>query len=276
MQPAGSIEAQLSSYIPLLSTADLCDRNAERFSDKVAVIDHRRRLTWREVRVFSDKLALALREIGLSKDRPLLVQLPNCAELFLTRLACEKAGVACVTVSPFFRTRELKHLLHRTRPGAVMILHCYGRVNFYSLIKETGYARDLEFLIVGDDVPPGRLSVNELLSRPLDSEKAEAVLRRSRLGPLDTCQIATTSGSTGFPKCVEVRIYARLLTSAIQVRRFGIRPQDTIAPLGPIISGVSETLGYFGAALLGLCVVLCDHFDAEEALAGCGKMQFQC
>jgi acyl-CoA synthetase (AMP-forming)/AMP-acid ligase II len=134
------------------------------------------------------------------------------------------------------------------------------------LIYETGYSRHLEFLIVGEDVPPGALSVDEVLNQPLNLERAEAALQRSRLGPLDTCQIATTSGSTGVPKCVEVRIYARLLTGSIQVRRFGIGPQDTIAPLGPIISGTSETLGYFGAALLGLRVVLCGHFDAEEAL----------
>ncbi len=266
MQRAGSLEAQISSYIPFLTAADLCDQNAERFSDKVALIDHRRRLTWREVRVLSDKLVLALREIGLSKDRPLLVQLPNCAELFLSRLACEKAGVACVTVSPFFRARELKPILDHTQPGAAMILRRYSRVDFYSLIHETGYSRDLELLVVGEDAPSGALSVDELLNRPLDLEKARAVLRRSRLAPLDTCQIATTSGSTGAPKCVEVRIYARLLTGSIQLQRFGIRSQDTIAPLGPIISGVSETLGYFGAALLGLRVVLPDQFDPEEAL----------
>jgi cyclohexanecarboxylate-CoA ligase len=266
MHQTRSLKAETSSYIPFLSTADLCDLNSHRFPEKEALVDRRSRLTWREVRILSNKLALCLREMELSRVRPLLVQLPNCVELFLTRLACEKAGVACVTVSPHFKTAELKQILMHTKPAAAIIPRPYRKVDFHSLIQNADYSNGLEFLVVGDDVPQGAISVDKVFRETIDSESAEWILNERRLGPLDSCQIATTSGSTGAPKCVEVLIYARLLTASIHARRFKLDRCDTIAPLAPIISGTAEALGYFGSALLGARVVLIDHFDPDEAL----------
>ncbi len=169
---AGTLKREISSYIPFLSTADLCDRNAHRFPKKEALVDRRRRLTWREVWVLSNKLALTLRELGLSQSRPLLVQLPNCVELFLARLACEKAGVGCVTVSPLFRAAELKQILHHTQPGAALSLRFYRGVDIPQLIQDAGYTAAKESLIVGDDVPRGAISVDELFRESIDLEEA--------------------------------------------------------------------------------------------------------
>lgn len=263
---AETLKREISSHIPFLSTADLCDRNGHQFPAKEALVDSRRRLTWREVLVLSDKLALALRELGLSQTRPLLVQLPNCVELFLARLACEKAGVGCVTVSPLFRAAELKQILDHARPGAALSLRFYRGVDIPEMIKSTGYQGSMEFLAVGEQVPSGAISVDELLTGNMDTGASDETLRSHRLGPLDSCQIATTSGSTGAPKCVEVLIYTRLLTGALHARRFGLSQFDTIAPFAPIISGTSEALGYFGVALLAARAVLIEHFDPEEVL----------
>ncbi len=255
-------EEQLASYIPLLTPAGLCDRNASTFGSAEAVVDFRRRLTWSDTSILSTKLALHLHKIGLHRTRPLLVQLPNCAELFLARLACEKAGVSCVTVSPSFKAAELKPIINHTRPGAAILFATYRGTAYYELLRSAGLPASFEFLVAGDDVPLGTSSLDEIFSDDLDPAKA-AALAKTRLGPLDSCQIATTSGSTGTPKCVDVRLYARLLTASVHAQRFDVGQNDTLMPVAPIISGTSEALGYFGAALTGARVVLVDHFDPE-------------
>ncbi len=259
-----SLEAEIRSYIPFLTTAGLCDRNAREFSDKEALVDLRRRLTWREVQVLANKLALTLRDLGLSKDRPLLVQLPNCVELFLARIACEKAGVACVTASPAFKALEIRQILEHTKPGAAMIFRSYRNVDYLSQIKEADNRSQLEIFVVGDDVPRGALSIEETFRKKIDSQRVQELLEETALGPMDSCQIATTSGSSGLPKCVEVSIYSRLLTGFIHAQRFALKHIDTIAPFGTIVSGTSEALGYFGVSLLGARAVLVDHFNPEE------------
>ncbi len=260
------LEEAIKSYIPFLTPAALCDRNARDFPDKEALVDARKRLTWREVQVLSDKLAIALLEMELSRSRPLLVQLPNCVELFLARLACEKAGVACVTVSPFFKTVELAQILRHTRPAAAMIFRTYRKLEFLSSIRSADREGKLDFLIAGDDVPKGTTALDEIFEREMILRNAAERLDQTRLTPLDSCQIATTSGSSGLPKCVAVSIYSRLLTGSTHAKRFKLGEADTIAAFGPIVSGTSEALGYFGTSLLGSRVVLIDQFDPEAAL----------
>ncbi len=259
-------EEAIKSHIPFLTPAALCDRNARRFPDKEALVDARKRLTWGDVRLLSNKLAVTLIEMGLSRSRPLLLQLPNCVELFLARLACEKAGVACVTVSPFFKAGELTQILRHTRPAAAMVFRTYRSLEFLSAIQKADHAGNLEFLIAGDDVPKGMTALDEIFEREMAPSRPVEALRGRNFTPLDSCQIATTSGSSGLPKCVEVSIYSRLLTGDAHAKRFKLGGADTIAPFGPIISGTSEALGYFGTSLLGSRAVLIDLFDPEVVL----------
>ena len=104
--------------MPFMTAADFCDRNAREFGTNEALVDRRQRLTWSQVKQFSDRLAASLVKLGLERDAKVLVQLPNCAELFLIRLACEKAGVRLVTVTPTFRLAELAPIIRFTGPEA--------------------------------------------------------------------------------------------------------------------------------------------------------------
>src|SRR5438045_5496767 len=86
-----------------MTAADFCDRNAQLLPNKEALIDRTRRLTWRQVKDYSDRLAVGLIGLGLEHNALVLVQLPNSVELFLLRLAAEKAGFRLITVTSAFR-----------------------------------------------------------------------------------------------------------------------------------------------------------------------------
>ena len=114
--------------MPLMTAADFCDRNAREFGANEALVDRRQRLTWSQVKQLSDRLAASLVKLGLQRDAKILVQLPNCAELFLIRLACEKAGVRLVTVTPTFRLAELAPIIRFTGPKRPLFLEFTGEL----------------------------------------------------------------------------------------------------------------------------------------------------
>ena len=118
----------VSRYMPLKTAADFCDDNARRIVEKEALVDARRRLTWGQVAELSDALALGLLDLGLERDGHVLIQMPNSAELFLARLACEKAGLRLVTVAPSLRRAELELIVRFTRPKVAIIPAAYRGV----------------------------------------------------------------------------------------------------------------------------------------------------
>ena len=178
--------------MPLMTAADFCDRNAGESGAREAVVDRNRRLTWLQVKQLSDTLALNLLRLHLKRDSKVLVQLPNCAELFLTRLACEKAGIRLVTVTPTFRLAELAPIMRFTRPQAAIIPGLYRGVNYLSLLEAARTEELRSVLVTGGDAPAGTLVFEELLTGVADTEQ----LKQTRYSILDVCQIATTSGST--------------------------------------------------------------------------------
>jgi non-ribosomal peptide synthetase component E (peptide arylation enzyme) len=249
--------------MPLMTAADFCERNFGEFGTSEALVDRRRRLTWAQVKELSDRLAVSLVKLGLQRDSKILVQLPNCAELFLARLACEKAGIRLVTVTPTFRLAELTPIIQFTRPVAAIIPNVHREFDYFQLLQGAR-TEDLRFIVViGNDVPSGTISFEEMLTRvprANDSKRLEG--RRYTI--LDVCQIATTSGSTGIPKCVEVPLYTRLLTGWIHLKRFGVSRADRLGAATAIVTGTADALVYNGGCAVGAAAVLMDHFAPAE------------
>lgn len=258
-----NLTKKISRIMPLMTAADFCDRNAREFGAREALVDRRRRLNWSDVKQLSDRLAAGLVKLGLKRDARLLVQLPNCAELFLARLACEKAGIRLVTVTPTFSLAELAPIIRFTSPEAAIIPKVHRGINYLDLL-EAARTEDLRSVVlIGDDVPAKTLSFKELLAGAHGAEDPKRLQDR-RYTILDVCQIATTSGSTGVPKCVEVPLYTRLLTGWIHLKRFGVSAEDRLAAVTSIVTGTADALVYNGGCAVGATIVLMDHFTPAE------------
>ncbi len=260
MDSNANLMQRISAIMPPMTAADFCDRNANRIGAREAVIDSKCRLTWSEVKQLSDQLALSLLGIGLRRNSKILVQLPNCAELFLSRLACEKAGIQLITVTPTFRLAELAPIVRFTRPDAAIIPGVYRGFSYLELLRAASTEQLKTILVTGTDVPAGTLAFEEMITGSADTQQ----LTQTRYSILDVCQIATTSGSTGIPKCVAVPLYTRLLTGWVHLKRFGVNPDDKLAAATTIVTGTADALVYNGGCASGAGIVLTDRSSPEE------------
>ncbi|MDE3076467.1 MAG: acyl--CoA ligase [Chloroflexota bacterium] len=244
------------------TTADACDRRAELRPDHEAVADSMRRLSWAQLRQQSDGVALGLLRLGAERGDVALVQLPNNVDLFVARVACEKAGLVLAAVPLTFREAELSALIDQLRPAVAITAGVWqGHDYAQTLACAAGTFRLA--VTVRADGEGGAPALAELAQAGDGGESA--LLERTRLSLFERSQIATTSGSTGTPKCAEVPAYARALTGWCQAGRYQVRPGDTLCALTAIVAGTAEALVYHMTPRLGCRALLVERFEPAAA-----------
>ena len=254
-------------YWDRANSLDVWERNANKYPDDEAVVDSKSRLTWSEVKRRSDRIAISFLELGMEKDQILLIQLPNCAELPVLRLACEKAGIIPLLAGRMLRSVEIKSLIKQSLAVGAIIPWQFRTFDYLKMIEEI--QPELPSLrhifIVGDKVPDGKISIKEIMNQPLESRYPSDFFNKTRIGPTEVCSIVHTSGTTGVPKLIE-RIGARFGSSRDAIERHNWNRQDVFGAFAPAVTGNCEHHSYFTMPYLGVKCIMMEHFDAEEAI----------
>lgn len=256
-----------NGYWDTTSLSDLWERNAKRYPDAEAIVDSRNRLTWSQAYEWIDKLALGLMERGIKKDDLIASQLPNCIELCLLRVACEKAGILYLPAMPNLRRNEMEYMLGRSAAKAIVIPWESRKINYFDSVQEMRpHLPQLEHIfVVGDKVPPGAISLDEILRQPLPERVPPGYPEATQCPPTEIFLLLHTTGSTGFPKLVEYPICCRICSNKDQIRVFNLDRDDTVAILGPALAGPNGVPN-FTAPDVGARIVILDYFSPEGAL----------
>jgi non-ribosomal peptide synthetase component E (peptide arylation enzyme) len=242
------------------------DRNANLNPNGVAVSDGARALSWQEAKLWTDRLALALIQLGLKRDDLLAIQLPNSVELPLIRVACEKAGILSLPLPRTLRQAEMGQCLGFTQAAAVVLPWIFRDFDYFGMMGELRerlpHLRHI--LIAGSKAPAGALSLDEILSHPWEEKSNPTVLESRRYKAAEVSLINSTTGSTGPPKFAEYTAAARLLYGRSYVDMLGLTEHDVLAALSPAAGGPNIPI-YFAAPQVGAKIVLLSHFEPEAA-----------
>ena len=254
-------------YWDTTSLSDLWERNAKRYPDAEAIVDSRYRLTWSQAYEWIDKLALGLMERGIKKDDLIASQLPNCIELCLLRVACEKAGILFLPAMPNLRRNEMEYMLGRSAAKAIVIPWESRQINYFESVQAMRpHLPQLEHIfVVGDKVPSGAISLDEMLKQPLQGRYPPGYPEATRCPPTEIFLLLHTTGSTGFPKLVEYPVCCRICSNKDQIRVFSLDRGDTVAILGPALAGPNNVPN-FTAPEVGARIVILKYFSPEGAL----------
>ena len=251
---------------------DYWDRNARQWPDKEALVDSiGNRLTWAEAAQKIDRIALALiKAINLNRDDSLMVQLPNCVEQVLVRLACEKAGVLSIPEMTTFRQTELADIARRTEAAGIVIPRQYRKFDHYQMAKELQKdLPDLKHIIVTDeDVPEDCISLQEIMEHPYEQEYDLIELVAKKLDAVEEVGfLITTTGTTGLPKLIEHRIAAReVWTAKSHVRNWQLGPDDCVLAIAPLAGAAGGTPAYVTAPVGGAKIALEYQYRGKETL----------
>lgn len=172
-----------------------------RYSDRVAIIDRDREVTYAELDERATRLALNLLDEGLRPLDRVVVQLPNVVEFADFYFALQKIGCIPIMALPTHRYREISQFVELSGAAACVAPDRARDFDYTKLIRRIRNAHtNLRLGIILGAAPKGFLSLTELIERK--SVRSADELKSITIDPEDPALFQLSGGTTGVPKLI--------------------------------------------------------------------------
>ena len=242
---------------------------ADRFGERLAVVDGDTRLTYGELLDEARCFGAALVASGVDPGDRVAIWAPNSAEWIVALLGIFQAGAVLVPVNTRFKGLEAADVLVRSRAKALVTVTDFLGNDHVSLLEDSGVAfPDLETIVVARG--PARANTESwegFLARATDEGLAEVDRRVAAVGPDDPSDILFTSGTTGVPKGV-VQTHGRTLRVAMDwVAMTGLTAGDRYLMVNPYFHMFGLKAGILASVAAGATMLPEAVFDVDRTLA---------
>ena len=239
--------------------AELLERQAGRFPDKVAFADASKTLTYRELDRAVGNLATQLRARGVSGGTTVALWLPNSVDWVVTCLATVRAGGISVPISFEATQGEVAYRLEDSE--ADVIVTSLARSELLGRISERGPNPPV-VVLTGDGVAQdGALSFAELCAVAASGIQLEA-------DDIDRASyIIYTSGTTGRAKGVLLTTRSMLwVTAACWAPILGLGEDDRVLSALPLFHSYALNIAVLGILATGASEFLMEKFSTQGAM----------
>jgi acyl-CoA synthetase len=235
-------------------------RNAERFPERAAYIDHHgSSLTWRQFDHAASALAQQLVGAGIAPSDRVAVWHGDSGAIHALFVAIERCGAVVVGIGARAGTREVAAILSSSRPK--MLVSDAPRGD--DAVRATSGVAELSIPVVVLTAGGGGLRLD--LEAPPAALGAGVPLRSD-----DVFLINSTSGTTGFPKCVVHTQNRWYYFHQKAVANGDLTSDEVVLPVIPTPFGFGIWTSHTTPIFLGATAVVLDRFSAQatcEAIA---------
>lgn len=244
---------------------DLLAARVAEHPDRESIVDSKRRITYRELKLGIDRAAAFLKAQGIGRGDVVTIQLPNWIEFCFVFFALELLGAVANKISPDFRSREASYILRFSRSRAYICSRSFKGFDYAGMVRELmPNLPDLRFICIVDGEAagePGTVSLAPALTSLAPLPASERV----HMDANEIFRMAFTSGTTGNPKCVLHSCNTTLPPCRFLTRDMQATADDVFLIYLPI----GLNWGYLvmvQALILGARIVLLDRFSGRAAL----------
>jgi HIP---CoA ligase len=250
--------------IPAMSAAA-----AQRFGDRLAIVDGELRLSHSELFEAARTFAAALVESGVQPGDRVAIWTFNSAEWVIAALGLFHSGASLVPINTRFKGAEAADILKRSRARVLVTVTDFLGVDYVAMLRDTGIALpDLQTIVVArGHAVAGALSWKEFLSLANAEAFAEVDRRRVAVSSGDPSDILFTSGTTGTPKGVVMTHGRTLLVATDWVAMTGLNCDDTYLMVNPYFHMFGLKAGILACIASGATMLPEPVFDVDRVLA---------
>jgi fatty-acyl-CoA synthase len=273
-----------------VTIGDLLDQQARKFADHEALVYRYpelgidRRITYREYRDEANRLAKALMAIGVKHGDHVAIWAPNLPEWPLLQMATAKVGAVLVTVNTTYRASEVEYLLKQGDVSMLFTVEQHRDNNLlesiYRIAPELSEVQNpiehelasanlpvlKRVVLIGAATRPGLVKYADLLALADTVSNDELDARQRTVVPQDLAQMQYTSGTTGFPKGVQMTHHGMVNNARLSFIRLGIAPDDRFVVPMPFFHVAGSLCALLGALTQGSTLIPLISFDPLKQL----------
>jgi acyl-CoA synthetase (AMP-forming)/AMP-acid ligase II len=237
-----------------MNIGSLFTRHAQYRPNHLAFVFEGQRLTWRELNKSINRLANAMRDLGIQKGDKVATILPNSLELFEALWAVAKIGAAVVPLSALLLEQAMKSLLQDS-DTVLLITNSNFVKNINAIKSELPAIAEDRYLLTDSSDTPGYQDYHALKATARDQNPQGIVI-----SPDDAFNIMYSSGTTGLPKGIvhTHRIRAAYATSFATAYR--MTPESITMHAGAIVFN-GAFLDLMPTVFLGATYILLPQFN---------------
>jgi long-chain acyl-CoA synthetase len=244
----------------IMNVGSLLPRHARYRGDHTALVVGDRRLSYRELNRYVNRLANALLGAGLKKGDKLTTVLPNCLELMAAIWAAAKTGLVIVPASPMLQEAGLRTLIDDS-DSAVVIAAAAFADTFDRVRGDLPKVVDNGFVLIGEGGErPGFQSYDSMIEGASEDEPPDAGITGD-----DLFNIMYSSGTTGMPKGIMYTHEGRAAFCTHFAASFRILPESTVLHAGSIVFN-GAWVDLMPWMFVGGTYILHEAFDAERVI----------
>jgi fatty-acyl-CoA synthase len=269
-----------------LTVGGLLDLVTERRPETDALVyaDRGLRYSYKQFNEVVERCARALIALGLEKGDHVAVWGQNVPEWVTLQFATGKTGTVLVTINPAYKATELRYVLEQSDAAALFLTKGVKEADFVEILQDTvpdlanaepGEELEIEGLpylkhvvLIGDEAAgaPGITVYDEFLEGAERISEEELKERQALLDPDESINMQYTSGTTGFPKGVQLT-HANIVKNAFYIGEcMDLGPEDRVCIPVPFFHCFGCVLGTLNTVTHEGTMVPIEQFDPEEVL----------
>ena len=256
--------------------------------DALVYVDRGLRYSYAEFNEVVERCARALMALGLEKGDHVAVWGQNVPEWVTLQFATGKMGAVLVTVNPAYKANELKYVLEQSDAAAFFLTRGVKGADFVEILQEAvpelaeveegelsveGLPHLKHVVLIGEGAEdsPGIMGYEEFIERAEETSAEELRERQDSLEADEVINMQYTSGTTGFPKGVQLT-HANIVKNAFYIGEcMELGPEDRVCIPVPFFHCFGCVLGTLNTVTHEGTMVPVEQFDAEEVLQAVHK-----
>ncbi len=280
--------------VPRKSVNQAFDEATTSVPDNTAVVFYGRRISYRELREATDRLACALADLGVKKGDRVALYLLNSPQFIIAYFAALKCGATVTPISPVYTSHEVRHQLDDSGARVIVcqdvlydkVVRCGAKLDFAVLSNVGEYLPTVRRMLGRS--PLGKFFSDINLGSPQIPaaphvhwlqdllQKYPAQPPQVTIDPQsDLAALPYTGGTTGNPKGVMLT-HANLIAAqtGAQAAFVGIEPgKEVILAFLPFFHIYGQTVIMLNGLCQGNMLVLFTSPDTEAILAAMERYQ---